>query len=390
MRKRPLCIGVTGLNATDNPAPGVGVIRALRKSAQPDERFVGLAYDALDPGIYAREIVPDVFLLPYPSQGMQPFLSRLGYIQECCGIDVIIPTLDAELPAFIGAEAELRDLGIATFLPTREQLDLRSKASLAELGRRANIPVPATAVVSSAAELSLVHQRVPYPMFVKGVFYGASLAHSLDEAVVAFHKVVAQWGLPVIVQTLIPGEEFNVVALGDGKGGLVGAVAMKKMLITDKGKGWAGVTVRDPALIALTEAFMRTTKWRGPCELELIRDGRGGYYLIEINPRFPAWVYLSAAAGVNLARATVELALGRPVTPLGDYEAGKMFVRISIDQEASIEDFQRVVTTGELVRSHLIPAQPVPEPEPEPEPKSEKPNLKSVSHSSSHAIQGEG
>ena len=45
------------------------------------------------------------------------------------------------------------------------------------------------------------------------------------------------------------------------------------------------------------------------------------------------------------------LALGRPVTPLSEYSAGKMFVRISIDQPASIEDFQRVVTTGELTRS---------------------------------------
>jgi hypothetical protein len=55
---------------------------------------------------------------------------------------------------------------------------------------------------------------------------------------------------------------------------------------------------------------------------------------------------------VNLARATVDLALGRKVDPLPDYAAGKMFVRISIDQPASIEDFQRVVTTGELTRSH--------------------------------------
>jgi hypothetical protein len=53
MGKKPLCIAVTGLNATDNPAPGVGVIRALRLNAAPGERFVGLAYDALDPGIYA-------------------------------------------------------------------------------------------------------------------------------------------------------------------------------------------------------------------------------------------------------------------------------------------------------------------------------------------------
>src|SRR5262249_1320833 len=134
MGKKPLCIAVTGLNATDNPGPGVGVVRALRMSASPGERFVGLAYDALDPGIYAPEIIPDVFLLPYPSQGMQPFLSRLRDIQERIGIDVIIPTLDAELPSFIEAQGELSDMGIATFLPTREQLDLRSKSSLADLG----------------------------------------------------------------------------------------------------------------------------------------------------------------------------------------------------------------------------------------------------------------
>ena len=352
MGNKPLCIAVTGLNATDNPAPGVGVIRALRMSAQPGERFVGLAYDALDPGIYAPEIVPDVFLLPYPSQGMQVFLSRLAYIHERVGIDVIIPTLDAELPSFIDAADELRRMGIATFLPTREQLDLRSKGSLVDLGRKAKIQVPATAVISSESELAYVHQQAPFPLFVKGIYYGATLAHNVDEAVAAFHKVVMQWGLPVIAQSQIQGEEFNVVAVGDGEGGLCGCVAMKKLLITDKGKGWAGVTVKDPALVALTESFMRTTKWRGPCELELIRSQRGGYYLIEINPRFPAWVYLSAVAGVNLARAVVELAQGgKLAAPLGEYDAGKMFVRISIDQAASIEDFQHVVTTGELTRS---------------------------------------
>jgi hypothetical protein len=44
----------------------------------------------------------------------------------------------------------------------------------------------------------------------------------------------------------------------------------------------------------------------------------------------------------------VELSLGRPRPAMRDYAAGQMFVRISIDQIASIEDFQRVVTSGEL------------------------------------------
>lgn len=353
MTPRPLCVAVTGLNATDNPAPGVGVIRALR-ATRPEgaqERYVGLAYDALDPGLYAPDIVPDVFLLPYPSQGIEPFLSRLREIHARTGIDVVVPTLDAELPAFIGAEAALRKLGIALFLPTHEQLALREKASLAELGRRADIPVPPTAVLTNPAELTQIQKRVAYPLFVKGPYYGATLAYGTDEAVSAFHKVVAAWGLPVIVQAQIPGEEYNVAAVGDGRGGLAGCVAMKKMLITDRGKGWAGVTVRDPALLRLTRAFMATTKWRGPCELELIRDPRGSYFLIEVNPRFPAWIYLSAIAGVDLVRATLDLALGQEPRALPDCGAGKMFVRIALDQPATIEDFQRVVTTGEICRA---------------------------------------
>jgi carbamoyl-phosphate synthase large subunit len=349
MSNKPLTIAVTGLNATDNPAPGVGVLRALRESG-PTDRLVGLAYDALDPGVYAAEIAPEVFMIPYPSQGAAAFLSRISYVHERVGLDVIVPTLDAELPSFIALEPTLRDMGIGLLLPTREQLDLRSKVNLAALGERAGISVPRTAVITDADELYRAHERVAYPFFVKGVFYGATLAHGLEEAMAAYYKVVAQWGVPVILQEAVAGEELDVVAVGDGRGGLVGAVPMKKMLLTDKGKGWAGITVNDPALYALAESFAKATRWRGPFEVEALRDREGKYHLIEVNPRFPAWCYLSAAAGVNLPRMVALLAAGREVTPVRDWEVGKMFVRISLDQVASLRDFQRMVTMGEVSR----------------------------------------
>jgi carbamoyl-phosphate synthase large subunit len=350
VKRKPLTIAVTGLNATDNPAPGVGVMRALRES-DPEDRLIGLAYDALDPGVYAADIAREVFLIPYPSQGVAAFLARLTYVHERTGIDVIVPTLDAELPSFIDLEPELRRMGIGLLLPTRAQLDMRSKVSLAALGRRANIRVPETLVVSDVDELYRAHEKIPYPFFVKGVFYGATLAHGLDEAIAAYYKVVAQWGVPVILQKQVPGEELCMVGVGDGEGGLVGAVPMKKMLLTDKGKGWAGITVKDPELLAVAEAFVRATRWRGPFEVEALRDKEGRYHLIEVNPRFPAWCYLSAAAGVNLPRMAVELAAGREVRPIRDYEVGAMFVRISLDQVASLRDFQRMVTMGEVVRA---------------------------------------
>jgi carbamoyl-phosphate synthase large subunit len=103
----------------------------------------------------------------------------------------------------------------------------------------------------------------------------------------------------------VPGaerEERNVVALGDGAGGMLGSVAMKKLAVTDKGKGWAGITIRDPELIRIAERFVSATQWRGPFELEVMLARDGTYYVIEINPRFPAWVYLSASSGVNLPK----------------------------------------------------------------------------------------
>ena len=289
-------------------------------------------------------------MIPYPSQGVSAFLSRLAYVHEKVGLDVIVPTLDAELPAFIDLEPRLRAMGIGMLLPTREQLEQRSKVNLALLGKRAGIRVPKTLVVTDASELYRAHEEVSYPFFVKGVFYGATLAHGLEEALAAYYKVVAQWGVPVILQEQVGGEELDVVGVGDGAGGLVGAVPMKKMLLTDKGKGWAGITVKDPELLDVARAFVAATKWRGPFEVEVMRDKEGRYHLIEVNPRFPAWVYLSAAAGVNLPRMVAELAAGRVVPPARDYAVGAMFVRISLDQVASLGDFQRMVTMGEVVR----------------------------------------
>ena len=93
---------------------------------------------------------------------------------------------------------------------------------------------------------------------------------------------------------------MNVVALGDGKGNTIGAVPMRKQYITDKGKAWGGITIDDPKLIEITHKIMRETKWRGGMELELIRTNSNEYYIIEINPRIPAWVYLAVGAGQSI------------------------------------------------------------------------------------------
>lgn len=353
MSTRPINVAVTGINAHDNPGPGVTVLRAIREHPDFQGRIVGLAYDSLEPGIYAREWVDDAYLIPYPSQGADALLERIRYIHEQVPLDVIVPNLDSELPAFIRLGPTLKEMGIHLFVPTEEQYELRSKAHLAQLGTQAGLKVPKSRVILEARELYDVHKEIPFPFFVKGVYYGAKMVRDVNEAVAAFHAMVAKWGLPVILQERVVGQEYDVVAVGDGEGGLVGAVPMRKTYLTEKGKGWAGVAVKDPGLLEQTAKFMAASRWRGPCEVELIRDEKGDYQLLEVNPRFPAWSYLSAAAGMNLPWAVVELAQGKKPSIGHEFRAGTMFVRIAIDQIATLDDFEAIASTGEIHLSKL-------------------------------------
>jgi len=346
-----LTVAVTGLNATDNPAPGVAVIRAIREAPGFAGRIVGLAYDALDPGNYLQGIADAVYLMPYPSQGAEAVLDRLLYIHARTPLDVIVPTLDAELPAYIRIADQLLAHGIHTFLPSEEGFARRSKARFHELQDKLGIPVPKSRTIADSADVFRLHEEFSYPLMVKGQFYDAYLAHSPMEAEALFQKVRAKWGLPVVVQEFVAGEEYDVVALGDGEGGLLGAVPMRKMQLTDKGKAWGGITIADPALERFLQEAMSRLKWRGPLELEVMRAKKDGrLLLLEINPRFPAWVYLAVGAGQNLPWAVVELALGRKVAPLPPYRVGTLFLRHSHDVICPLADYENLSIHGELHR----------------------------------------
>lgn len=343
-----LTIAVTGLNANDNPGAGVGVIRCLRENYGDKIRIIGLAYEPLEPGIYIEGLVDRVYQIPYPAAGTQALKSRILTINEQETLNVIIPNFDAELLNFIQLADELRMAGISTFLPSASQLKARDKAALESFGAERGFNVPVSEAVSNTEELSKALEKFSYPLMVKGKLYEAYYADSEEEARRAFHKVMARWGAPVILQQYITGTEINVAGLSDETGKLVSAVAMRKQYITDKGKAWAGITIKDQTLIDLAAGFTSGGNWKGGFELELIRDAAGKTYLLEINPRFPAWIYLACAAGQNQPAMLVEMAVGKKAEQSSDYAAGKMFVRYSWDNVIDVSAFQQFSSSGQI------------------------------------------
>ena len=349
MSKRKITIGVTGLNNIDSPGPGIPVIRALRESKYFDVRIIGLSYESLEPGLYMHDLVDKSYQIPMPSAGMESLMERLAYIQQKESMELIIPNFDAELHSFIKLTPRLKsEFNIETFLPTAEQFESRHKSVLYEFGERNGVKVPFSRMIFSAAEIYELKDTFTYPLVIKGKFYDASIAATPEQAVNYFHKISTKWGLPIIVQEFVSGNEVNVTAIGDGNGNCIGAVPMRKLYITDKGKAWSGISLDDQKLIEITNRVMKNSKWKGGCELEFIKTNAGEYYLLEMNPRFPAWVYLAVGCGQNHPEALVRMALGEKVEPFKEYDKGKMFIRYSYDQIVDLSEFEKISTLGEL------------------------------------------
>jgi len=348
MSRKELCIAVTGLNNTDNPGPGIPFIRGLKEAKSFNARIIGLAYENLEPGIYMKDIVDKTYQVPYPSAGTEPMFERIRQIHEIEKIDVIIPNFDAELYIFMKKAEDLRKIGIATYLPDMEVFEERHKANLSTFGKKYDVKVPYSRPIFSTTEISGLVNDFTYPLLVKGKYYDAYVAHNPDQVLMYYNKISAQWGTPIIIQQFIKGTEVNVIALGDGEGNTIGAVPMRKLYITDKGKAWAGITLDDHTLLEMTHTLIHKTKWRGGMELELIKTPSGQLYLIEINPRIPAWVYLAVGAGQNMPEALVNLALDVKVEPFDTYDIGKLFIRYSFDLICDIEEFEKLSVYGTL------------------------------------------
>jgi carbamoyl-phosphate synthase large subunit len=181
---------------------------------------------------------------------------------------------------------------------------------------------------------------------VKGAFYKAYRARTPQEAAAHYNSIVAEWGYPVIVQKTISGEEMNVVGVGDGQGGSLGRIGIKKLTVTSLGKIWNGVTIKHSGMLNAADSFVEFCKWKGGFELECIVDGPD-VYLIEINPRLPAWSYFATAVGANLPSQILRTAMNEPVRTPQDYETGRLFVRYTYEMITDMDYFQKMTLQGE-------------------------------------------
>ncbi len=350
MKGAPLhpVIAVSGLHRGESPQAGGAVIESIR-SRMPQARFIGISYDAMETGLYTRDLghVDAAYLFPYPVAGPGEFLKRLRMVHEAEGLSLIIPTLDTELENLLTVQSSLGEMGIKVAVPSRPSLNARAKSVLDLLGKRAGVPVPRTFAANDPVTLADHAGKIGYPCYVKGALYDARLVYNEAQLHEAFNTISAVWGPPVLVQEAIYGEEYVVGGVGDGKGGLACHCAMRKLLRSKLGKAYGGVVIEDPVVNDIALRLVKELKWDGPFEIELVKPAGREHHLFEINPRFPAWISFPSKVGCNMPAYVAERALGLAAAAPGRVPAGKMFFRHSEDMVADISDVARIITHGE-------------------------------------------
>lgn len=340
-----LRIAISGLHRGENPQPGAGIVRSIRR-LWPDAYLIGLVYDAMESGVYMEAGPNVVYTMPYPSVGAEAYLQRLDEIHALTPFDVLWPTLDAEIELLVHLEAELTQRGWKVCLPEKDSLQRRSKANLEELVDACGLRTPETESIYDLTTARRIAADWGYPLMVKGRFYDARKVHGESEMQQTVSQLLGEWGAPALLQRCIHGPEFNAMGIGDGRGGIIGMCCIRKTIISDKGKGSGAITMCDPKLEQLCHKLISSLQWRGPFEIEVIFDEQAHEYsLIEINPRFPAWVDFPSQFGINFPAAFLRMLLDGSCDPLPTCPVGYFYVRHQIEVLGHIDQLSQLSTS---------------------------------------------
>ena len=332
-------IYISGLHSGTNPQPGVGVTRSLRQ-AYPTATLIGVEYSNRCSGIHWPELDDVILQRPWEELNLAAYGDWIGEILEAGGLWLS------------GTDLESMWLGI--FFPNgHRNLLVPPAAALRRIAKPAvpaheGLPVRIPEFMStdrSDWDLHAFCREHNWQVWLKGPYYDAVRTPSWD----AFESIRASlskiWSTQrLFLQAHVSGYEESIV-FAAYNGELLQAAQMRKRELTEMGKTWSGDVTQGPAEInEPLRAIVRDLNWTGGAELEMVRDPEERRWLLEWNPRFPAWIHGATIAGYNLPAALVEAATGIPAEKV----------------HGASEEFTRVVV--ELPVRVAMPLPPLPEP----------------------------
>ena len=306
---------------------------SVMKSLSADASVSLIAAD-MDPWAAGLYLVPPEARTLVPA-GTDPRYAD-ATLARCAamGVDVLIPTCDAELRPLGKARDEFRQAGIELLLAPDSALEVcLDKLALAERCA-GHLPVPRTERLDKIAD----PESWTYPVMIKprsgSGSRGISVAASSEEL------LRLEPSPDFLVQDYLPGEEYSVDVLADVTGHVVAAVPRVRERV-DSGVSVAGRTVHDAELERLGAGVAAATGLTYVANVQFRRDTGGKPALLEVNPRFPGAMPLTVASGVDMPLMALDALRGRPLPTRADFRDTAM-VRYLEERFVALGEVQRV------------------------------------------------
>jgi diaminopimelate decarboxylase len=332
-------IYISGLYSGTNPQPGVGIARSLRE-AFPDAELIGVEYSNRCSGIHWQDF-DDIWLQrPWDELNLDTHAVEVKKVLDSGAY--WISSIDLEIMWFADIFPEDTP-GLLT--PSMEALSQVGKPDIpGHKGLPVKIPTFVTTELSDW-ELHEFCREHDWKVWIKGPYYEAVRARSWPEFQGNRDLLSNAWATEkLFVQEHVSGYEESIT-LSAYKGKLLDCVRMQKRDLTELSKTWAGaISEVDHDLRAALETVIRQVNWTGGAELEMVRDANDELWLLEWNPRYPAWIHGGTITGRNIPASLVERASGVQAKP----------------PIVQAEEFTRVVL--EIPVRPEYPLSPLPEP----------------------------
>jgi carbamoyl-phosphate synthase large subunit len=235
------------------------------------------------------------------------YIPEILQIASAERVNLVVPTIDDELPLFSAAIPQFNAAGIRVAVsPLWTTLLCNDKYATCRALEQKGIAAAASFLPETLPE------DVSLPLFIKprwgrgGV--GAFPIRSRRELAFFLDYVPDP-----LIQEYLEGPEFTIDMLCDFAGRPLSIVPRERVVIRagviDRGR-----TVKEPALLAIAEACAAALPCAGAVNIQCrVVDGRP--IVFEINPRFSGGIPLTIEAGADFPAMLVRLAAGQRVKP---------------------------------------------------------------------------
>ncbi len=285
-------------------AGGPAAIAAM-KSLRADDSVELLAAD-MDPWAAGLYLVPAWARTLIPAGAAPEFADALLDRCRTLGVDVVLPTVDAELRPLAGARARFAAGGIELLLAPAAALDVILDKLILAQHCAGVVRVPRTEVFGPRVDPA----QWTYPVIVKPRQGSGSRGIVLVGS--AAELAALDRSAELIVQDFLPGEEYSVDVLADAGGRVIASVPRLRARV-DSGVSVGGRTVHDPEVEAFGRAVAQATGVTFVANVQCKRDASGAPALLEVNPRMPGTLGLTIASGVDMPRLALAALLGKPL-----------------------------------------------------------------------------